>query len=177
MLWVWILNPQFGLMNAILSQLGLPTLGWLTDPDWSKPSLIIMGLWRIGGSMVIYLAALQDIPLSLYEAADLDGAGPLAKTFNVTLPMITPTIFFDLVMGIIGTFQYFTTVYVLTGGQGGPVDSTLFYAMLLYRNAFTYLKMGYASAMAWLLFAFILVVTLAVFQTSGRWVYYQGEGA
>jgi multiple sugar transport system permease protein len=175
MLWVWILNPQFGLLNAMLRSVGLPTLGWLTDPQWSKPSLILMGLWKIGASMVIYLAALQDVPQSLYEAAELDGAGALGKLRHVTLPLITPTIFFDLVMGLIGTFQYFTTVYVISGGDGGPVDSTLFYGLLLYRNAFTYLKMGYASAMAWFLFIFVLIVTMFLFKTSGRWVYYQGD--
>lgn len=173
MLWAWILNPQFGLANAILRFFHMPTLGWLSDPAWSKPSLVLMGMWGIGGSMIIFLAALQDIPQHLYEAAELDGAGTVRKTWHVTIPMLTPTIFFNLVLGVIGAFQSFTTVYVLTGG--GPVDSTLFYALLLYRNAFSYFKMGYASAMAWLLFVFVLAITLIIFKTSGRWVYYEGD--
>jgi multiple sugar transport system permease protein len=175
MLWAWILNPQFGLANMLLRQIGLPTVGWLTDPNWSKPSLVLIGLWGFGASVVIFLAALQDIPEHLYEAADLDGASAAGKIWYVTLPMLTPTIFFNLVLGVIGSFQYFTTAFVLTGGDGRPASSTLFYAMLLYNNAFKYFKMGYASAMAWLLFAFILAITLIIFKTSGRWVYYEGE--
>ncbi|HEU5089803.1 MAG TPA: sugar ABC transporter permease [Roseiflexaceae bacterium] len=175
MLWGWILNPQFGLVNAALRALHLPALGWLSDPAWSKPALIMIGLWGFGGSMVIYLAALQDIPEQLYEAAELDGAGSAAKTWHVTLPMLTPTIFFNLILGLIGTFQYFTTAYVLTGGSGGPAGSTTFYAMLIYNNAFRYFKMGYASALAWILFAFVFVLTATIFKTSGRWVYYAGE--
>jgi multiple sugar transport system permease protein len=177
LLWAWILNPQFGLANGLLRRLGLPTIGWLTDPAWSKPSLAMIGLWGFGASVVIFLAALQDIPQHLYEAAELDGANTPRKVWHVTLPMLTPTIFFNLVLGVIGSFQYFTTAYVLTNGEGGPASSTLFYALLLYRNAFKYFKMGYASAMAWLLFAFILVITLIIFKTSGRWVYYEGENS
>lgn len=175
MLWSWILNPQFGLANALLKALHLPTLGWLTDPTWSKPSLIMIGLWGFGGSMVIFLAALQDVPQHLYESAEIDGANSWQKTWNVTLPMLTPTIFFNLVLGVIGACQYFTTAFVLSGGTGGPASSTFMYSMMLYRNAFAYFKMGYASAMAWLLFAFVLALTLLLFKTSGRWVYYEGE--
>jgi len=176
LLFSWMLNPQFGLINALLKQIGLPTMGWLTDPDLAKPSLVLLGLWGVGGSMVIYLAALQDVPQHLYEAADLDGANALVKTLRITLPMITPTIFFNLVLGTIDAFQSFTFVYVLTDGQGGPLDSTLFYGLLLYRNAFKYLNMGYASAMAWLLATFVIVITYVYFKSSGRWVYYGGEG-
>lgn len=175
LLFSWMLNPQFGLVNALLKQAGLPTVGWLMDPDWSKPSLVLIGLWGIGGSMVIYLAALQDVPQHLYEAAELDGAGALTKTFFITLPMISPAIFFNLVLGTIEVFQSFTFVYVLTNGEGGPLDTTLFYGLLLYRNAFKYLHMGYASAMAWLLALFVLVITLVIFKSSGRWVFYGGE--
>jgi len=174
MLWAWILNPQFGLANAMLKALGLPTVGWLTDPSWSKPSLILINAWAFGGSVVIFLAALQDIPRQLYEAADLDGANAWVRTRYITLPMLTPVIFFNLINGIIGAFQYFTNAYVLTGGQGGPAGSTTFYSLLLYRNAFSYFKMGYASAMAWLLFAAVFVLTLVLFRSSGRWVYYEG---
>jgi multiple sugar transport system permease protein len=175
MLWSWMLNPQFGLVNALLKILHLPTLGWLADPTWAKPSLILIGLWSFGGSMVIFLAALQDIPVHLYEAAEIDGAGTFAKTINVTLPMLSPTIFFNLVLGVIGAFQYFTTAFVLSQGSGGPAGSTMFYALYLYNNAFRYFKMGYASAMAWLLFAFVFLVTGIIFKSSGRWVYYEGE--
>lgn len=174
MLWAWILNPQFGLANAMLKALGLPTIGWLTDPDWSKPSLILINAWAFGGSVVIFLAALQDIPRQLYEAADLDGANAWVRTRYITLPMLTPVIFFNLINGIIGAFQYFTNAYVITGGSGGPAGSTTFYALLLYRNAFSYFKMGYASAMAWILFAAVFVMTLLLFKSSGRWVYYEG---
>jgi len=174
LLWGWILNSQFGLANAFLRSLGLPTVGWFTDPAWSKPALILIGLWSVGGAMVIFLAALQDIPDYLYEAADLDGATALSKTWQITLPMLTPTIFFNLILGMIGAFQYFTTAFVLTGG--GPVSSTLFYSLLLYSNAFSYFKMGYGSAMAWLLVAFIFLLTWIVFKTANRWVYYEGEG-
>ena len=175
LLWAWILNPQFGLANALLKNLGVPQLGWLSDPVWSKPAIVLMGLWAVGGTMVIYLAALQDVSKDLYEAADIDGANAFRKTMSITLPLITPTIFFNLVLGTISTFQAFTLIYVLTQGQGGPLDSTLVYGLLLYRNAFSYLKMGYASAMAWLLFAFIVLVTFVIFKSSGRWVFYQGE--
>jgi multiple sugar transport system permease protein len=175
LLWAWILNPQFGLANAILKSIGLPQLGWLSDPAWSKPALILMSLWSFGSTMVIYLAALQDVPKDLYNSAEIDGANAWHKTFAITIPLITPTIFFNLVLGTISAFQAFTTIYVLTQGNGGPLDSTLVYGLLLYRNAFTYLKMGYASAMAWLLFAFVTLVTAIIFKTSGRWVFYQGD--
>ncbi len=172
-LWIWLLNPNYGLFNSILKGMGLPGVPWLTSPDWSKPSLILMSLWGIGASMVIYLAGLQDIPEHLYEAADLDGANAWQKTRNVTLPMLTPTIFFNLVMSLIGVFSYFTESFIMT--NGGPLDSTLFYMLYLYRNAFMYFKMGYASAMAWILFVIVVSLTLLVFRSSGRWVYYGGS--
>jgi multiple sugar transport system permease protein len=177
MLWSWILNPQFGLVNSLLKRIGLPSIGWLSDPLWAKPSLILIGVWTFGASLVIFLAALQDVPQHLYEAAELDGANTIQKTWHVTIPMLTPTIFFNLVLGMIGAFQYFTTAFVLSQGSGGPAGSTLFYSLLLYRNAFSYFKMGYASAMAWLLFAVVLTITWIIFKTSGRWVYYEGEKA
>lgn len=173
-LWMWILNPQIGLMNKLLGMGGVAGPGWLTDPLWSKPALIMMGIWGVGGSMIIYLAGLQDVPQELYEAADIDGAGGPAKLLHVTLPMLSPVIFFNLVMGIIGTFQYFTQVYVMT--QGGPEDSTLFYSLALFNRAFQDLNFGYASAMAWFLFAITALATALVFKTSARWVYYPGEG-
>lgn len=177
-LWLWVLNPDNGLVNSLLRQ--IPFMadrcpGWLADANWSKPSLVIMSLWAVGGAMVIFLAGLADIPDSLYEVADIDGAGRWAKFRHVTLPMLTPTILFNLVMGLIGAFQYFTQVYVMTGGKGGPLDSTMLYALYLYRNSFHYLRMGYASAMAWLLFLVILAATLLVMVSSKRWVHYHGE--
>lgn len=172
-LWIWILNPQYGLLNSFLAIIGIQGPGWLASPEWSKPALIIMSWWGLGGAVLIYLAGLQDVPQQLYEAAELDGANWFQKTVHITIPMLTPVIFFNLVMGLIGTFQYFTEAYVMT--NGGPVNSTLFYALYLYRNAFVYLKMGYASSMAWLLFILVLTCTLLVFRTSARWVYYGGK--
>ena len=175
-LWLWVLNPESGLINGTLRQLfGVEGPGWIADEHWAKPSLILMSLWATGGAMVIFLAGLADVPPSLYEVAEIDGAGWWAKFWNVTLPMLTPTILFNLVMGLIGAFQYFTQVYVMTGGKGGPVDSTMFYALYLYRNSFYYLRMGYASAMAWMLFVVILAATIGVLISSRRWVYYHGE--
>ncbi|HEO69982.1 MAG TPA: sugar ABC transporter permease [Candidatus Hydrogenedentes bacterium] len=175
-LWLWVLNPESGLINGMLREfLGIDGPGWLANEQWAKPSLILMSLWTTGGAMVIFLAGLADVPHSLYEVAELDGAGRWAKFRNITLPMLTPTILFNLVMGLIIAFQYFTQVYVMTGGKGGPVDSTMFYALYLYRNSFYYLRMGYASAMAWMLFVLILVATIAVLASSRRWVYYQGK--
>lgn len=175
-LWLWVLNPEGGLVNGMLKQfLGLDGPGWLADPGWSKPSLVLMSLWSVGGAMVIFLAGLADVPQELYEVADLDGAGPWRKFLNVTLPMITPTILFNLVMGLINSFQYFTQVFVMTSGKGTPENSTLVYALYLYQNSFMYLKMGYASAMAWMLFLVILASTVAVLISSKRWVHYHGE--
>ena len=175
-LWLWVLNPEGGLVNGMLRQfLGVEGPGWLASETWSKPSLVIMSLWGVGASMVIFLAGLADVPQYLYEVAELDGAGPWSKFRHVTLPMLTPTILFNLVMGLIGSFQYFTQVYVMTGGRGTPVDSTMFYALYLYRNSFHYLRMGYASAMAWLLFIIILIATIGVLVSSKRWVHYHGE--
>ena len=175
-LWLWVLNPESGLINGLLRQvLGIDGPGWIANEHWSKPSLVLMSLWSVGGAMVIFLAGLAEVPQSLYEVADIDGAGCWAKFRHVTLPMLTPTILFNLVMGLIGAFQYFTQVYVMTGGRGGPVDSTMLYALYLYRNSFYYLRMGYASAMAWLLFLVILGATLGVLVSSKRWVHYHGE--
>jgi multiple sugar transport system permease protein len=175
LLWIWIFHPQFGAINNLLKLGGMSGPGWLSDPMWSKPALVIISLWGLGSSVVIYLAALQDVPEQLYEAAAIDGAGPLANMRHITLPMITPTILFNLVLGIISGLQTFTSAFIITKGTGGPVDSTLFYGLLIYRNAFSYLKMGYASAMSWILFLVILTITLIVFKTSGRWVFYGGD--
>jgi multiple sugar transport system permease protein len=145
--------------------------GWLTSPVWSKPALVLMSLWGAGGGMVIFLAALQGVPEELYEVAEIDGAGRWQRFRNVTLPMISPVMFFVTCMGIIGSFQVFTQVYIMTGG--GPSNSTLFYVLYLFNNAFSYFRMGYASAMAWVLFVIILVVTIVQFRLARRWVHYE----
>lgn len=172
-LWLWIFNPEYGLINAGLNLLGLRGPGWLTSPVLAKPALILMGSWTIGGTLVIFLAGLQGVPQQLYEAAMIDGAGAFKRVLHVTLPMLSPVIFFNVIMGVIGGFQIFTQAFIMT--QGGPLDSTLFYALYLYRNAFEYFKMPYASAMAWILFLVVSLATLIIFRTSSRYVYYEGE--
>jgi multiple sugar transport system permease protein len=176
--WLWIFNGQYGVLHSILDFFGVPPIGWLTDPQWTKPSLIFMGLWFGGNTILTYLAGLRDVPASLLESADLDGANALSKTWHITLPMISPVIFYTLVINVIGYFQYFTEAWIMTasrdGAAGGPVNSMLFYAMYLYQSAFQQLKMGYASAQAWILFAIVLVATAILFRTSG-WVYYRSE--
>ncbi len=178
-LWSLIFNPRYGILNWLLSLVGIDGPGWLASPDWAIPALIIMSLWSVGGGMIIYLSGLQSIPTTLYEAAELDGANSWQKLLNITIPLMSPVIFYNLVIGIIGTFQYFTEVYVITAtadtGLGGPLESTLFYNVYLYSNAFRYLNMGYASALAWVLFIIVLILTLLVFRSSALWVYYEGE--
>lgn len=183
-LWKWILLPN-GILNRGLALFGIPTIGWFVDPQWTKPGLVIMGLWWIGGNILIYLAGLKAIPQSLYDAAAIDGASSWAKTRHITLPMLTPTIFFQVVTGIIGTFQIFTTAYILTleGGSiasGGPGGSLLFYVLYLYNRAFgrtgVGFQMGYAAAMSWVLFVIILLVTGIQLCLAKRWVYYETEG-
>ena len=173
LLWGLLFNPRVGVLNWILSLVGIKGPGWLASPQWALPALILMSLWGVGGGMIIYLAGLQGIPTSLYEAAQIDGANRLQQLLKITLPLMSPVIFYNLVTGIIGTFQYFTDAYVLTGG--GPVDATLFYNLYLYKQAFTYRNMGYASALAWVLFLIVLAFTLLVFRSSDLWVYYEGE--
>lgn len=175
LLWVRIFNPRIGLLNPFLAQFGIKGPGWLQDPDWAIPSLVIMSLWSVGGTMIIYLSGLQGVPTSLYDAAKVDGASRLQTFFHVTLPMMSPVIFYNLVMGLISTFQYFTVAYTATNGTGSPVHSTLFYNLYLYQNAFRYTEMGYASAMAWVLLVIVLVLTLLVFRSSAVWVYYEGQ--
>ena len=172
---LWVFNAQFGIVNNLLWQLfRINGPGWLASPIWSKPTVILLSLWTVGQAVIIYLAGLQDVPQSLYDAAEVDGANALQKTWHVTIPMITPVIFFNLIMGMIGSLQYFTIAYVITGGDGRPGQSLFFYAMYLYRNAFHFFKMGTACAQAWILFIVVLVGTLLVFRTSARWVYYGG---
>ena len=171
--WMWILHPDVGLLNTLLGYVGIEGPRWLADPDWALPALLLMSLWGMGRAMVIYLASLQGIPQQLYEAAAIDGAGTWHSFSRVTLPLLTPTIFFNLVLSIISTFQTFTSAFVAT--DGGPLDATLFYVLYLFRQAFQFFNMGYASAMAWILFLVILALTLIIVRSSGRWVHYEGE--
>lgn len=175
MLWIWLFNPDFGLLNQMLHAAHLPGSTWIYDQSSSVPSLILMTSWGFGNSAVIFLAGLQGVPRHLYEAVDVDGGGPWQKFRYVTLPMMTPTIFFNLVLVVIGSFQVFVQAAVMT--QGGPNNSTLFYVYYIYRTAFTNSEMGYACALAWVLFLGILVVTGVLFRTSRRWVYYELGGA
>jgi multiple sugar transport system permease protein len=172
-LWLWLLNPDYGLVNAVLKLLNLPTSRFLAEPDTALASLILMSLWGVGGGMVIYLAGLQGIPESLYEAAKIDGANELQLFGFITIPMMTPTIFFNLVMGLIGALQVFTQAFVMTGG--GPLHSTYFYGLMIYERAFKFFQMGMASAMSWLLAIAIMLLTLVVFRSSSLWVFYETE--
>lgn len=172
LLWQWLLDPNFGLINTMLGNLGIEGPGWLQDKHWSKPSLILMNVWAVGGGMIIYLAGLQGISRDLYEAATVDGAGRIKQFWRITMPMLSPTIFFNLIMGVLGGFQVFLQAYIMTGG--GPDNSTMFYALYLYNKAFKDLQMGYASAMAWILLLITLLFTLIILRTSKSWVYYEG---
>lgn len=171
--WSWLLNPEWGLVNWLLGSVGLPTPNWLADRETALLSLVLLNLWTIGGTMVIFLAGLQNIPEELYEAGRIDGANGLQLLFKITLPMLSPTIFFNFVMGMIGSFQYFLEPFVMT--QGGPFFSTYVYNLNLYEKAFEWFQMGQAASMAWLMFAIILVLTLLVFRTSNALVYYEVE--
>ncbi len=174
MLWLWLFNAKLGLINVALRALGIADPpGWLVDARWAMPSLIVMSFWSIGNMVVIYLAGLQDVPRHLYEAAQIDGASPARQIWHVTLPSLSPVIFFNLIIGIIGTLQVFATPFILT--QGGPARSTYFFTMYLYNNAFSYLKMGYASAMAWVQLLIVLVLTALAAWSSKHWVHYQGR--
>jgi ABC-type sugar transport system permease subunit/ABC-type glycerol-3-phosphate transport system substrate-binding protein len=172
-LWIWMFEPNRGLLNTALGLFGIMGPKWLLDEMWAKPALIIMGLWSAGGGLVIWLGGLKSIPESLYEAAAIDGAGPIRRFFSVTLPMLSPYIFFNMIMGFIATFQIFDQAYVMT--DGGPVNSTLFYAYKIFNEAFRFFRMGYASALAWVLFVLVLVLTLLQLRYSKRWVHYQGD--
>jgi multiple sugar transport system permease protein len=172
MVWLWMYNPSYGLVNATLTALGMQVIPWLGAPSLAKVSLIIINIWTQGGAIVIFLAALQDVPRELYDAAKVDGANALARFLNVTIPMCTPSVLFVLITGIIFAFQYFTIPWVMT--QGGPMQSTEVYGIYLYRNAFAFFKMGYASALAWVLFVVIVTSTFVMFRSSARWVYYGG---
>ncbi|HDL77725.1 MAG TPA: sugar ABC transporter permease [Lentisphaerae bacterium] len=174
MIWLWILNGKYGILNYLLGLVGIQGPDWLADEKWTKPSLILMSIWGVGGSMVIYLAALQDVPRELYESALIDGANAWHKFIHITVPMISPVIYFNLIMGIIGALQVFAQPYIMFGG-GGPNRSALFYAVYLYQNAFDYYEMGFASAMAWVLFIIIFFLTWVATKTTRKHIYYAGE--
>lgn len=179
MLWPWILNPEYGVINTLWratigAAFGIDPPNWLQSEAWSKPSYVLIGLWGAGGGMILWLAGLQGIPQHLYEAAEIDGATAWHRLRHVTLPMLTPYIFFNLIMGTIGSLQRFTDVYVISGPSGGPVDSTMVPVLLLFNNAFQYFKMGYASALAWVLFVIVLALTLVQLWGGRHWVHYEG---
>ena len=177
-LWLWVFNPEIGLLNSVLRHCGIEGPLWLQSEPWAKPALVIMSLWGVRGSMIVFLAALQGVPPELQEAAQLDGAGPVRRFFSITLPMISPALFFSLVIGLIGSFQVFTQAYVMTGTaqpgtEGGPNNATLFIVLYLYKKAFQDFNMGYASAIAWILFFLILAFTLVQKRLAQSWVYYE----
>jgi multiple sugar transport system permease protein len=173
LLWLWLFNPEFGLLNWFLSWFGIEKVRWLTDPDLAKPSLVLMSIWGAGANMLIFLAGLQGIPTELYEAATIDGTNPAGRLRHITLPMMSPTLFFVLITDTIYSFQVFTNAYVMT--KGGPANSTLMYVLYLYNLAFKQYRMGFASALAWIFFLIILVLTVLVFRSSALWVYYETE--
>jgi multiple sugar transport system permease protein len=172
-LWRWLLQPQVGLVNFMLSKVGIDGPGWLTDRAWAIPSLILIGLWASvgGGRMIIFLAGLQGVPKELHESAQIDGANAIQRFFRITLPMISPVILFNLILGVIGSFSVFSVAYIAT--EGGPNYGTWFYMLHLYHNAFSYFLMGYASALAWIFFLLIFVLSFIQIKLSNRWVYYE----
>jgi len=174
-LWFWILNPEIGLANSLLRMLGLPPLQWIYDPEQAKPTFVLMSMWGVGNTMIVFLAGLQSIPVSLYEVAEIDGASWWQRFRNITLPMLSPVILFNLIIGIIASFQVFTNAFLLT--NGGPQNATLFTVLYIYRLGFEQANMGAASALAWLLFLIILVFSLIQLRLSRSWVYYEGGEA
>ena len=171
-LWRQIFGKE-GVVNQVLALFGIVGPSWISPPQFALNTLIILHIWQFGASMLIFLAGLKQIPQDLYDAAAVDGAGPMSKFFRITVPMLTPVIFFNLIMGIIGAFKAFTSAYVVSGGSGGPLDSTLFYTLYLYKKGFTDFEMGYASAMAWVLLLIIAACTALVFRSSRLWVHYE----
>ena len=173
MLWIWVFNGEFGIVNYLLGIVGVEGPNWFFDKTWVMPAFILMSLWGVGGSMIIFLAGLQGVPQELYDAAEVDGAGRLRQFQHVTWPLLTPVIFFNLIIGIIASFQTFTNSYVIT--EGGPANATLFYVLYLYNNGFKFFRMGKAATMAWILFVIILALTIMVLRSSRIWVFYETE--
>lgn len=172
LLWRQLFGGE-GLVNQFLAKFGIEGTNWISTPDTAIYTLIILAVWQFGAPMIIFLAGLKGIPIELYEAANIDGAGKVRQFFSITMPMLTPIILFNLIMQIIHAFQAFTPAYIISGGEGGPLDSTLFYTLYLYQKAFSHFQMGYASAMAWVLLIIIAIVTALIFATSKKWVFYQ----
>ena len=176
LLWMQLLEPGTGMVNTVLSWFGIAGPNWLFDPNWTKPSLILMKLWSVGGSMLLYLASMQGVSKSLYEAAEMDGASRWKQFIHITIPMITPVIFFDIVTSLIGGFQIFQEAYVMSSnGDGGPVNSMLFYNLYMWKKAFETFDMGYAMAMSWILFIIVFIITIFNLKMAPRWVHYEGE--
>jgi multiple sugar transport system permease protein len=178
-LWQWLLNPKFGPINNFIELFGIDGPSWFNDPKWALWGLVLMSGWNVGGEMLIFLAGLKGIPQHLYEAAEIDGAGRVSRFFNITIPMLSSAIFFNFVMSVIGSFQTFDAAFVIStaraGDIGSPLKSTLFYLLHLYQQGFEFLNMGYATALAWVLFVIILVLTLIILRSSALWVYYEAE--
>lgn len=179
-LWRWLLNSQYGYVNQLVGALGIYQPLWQEDPFWTKPALLMIGFWMVGGTTIIYLAALKEVPRSYYEAAEIDGASWWSKFWNITWPAISPVTLFQLVIGVIGSLQYFTQAYLfaqqrMNDASGGPKDSLLMYGMYVFQNAFSYLDMGFASALAWILFLISLLMTAAILGLANRWVHYEGD--
>ncbi|MCM3712269.1 carbohydrate ABC transporter permease [Sporosarcina luteola] len=175
LLWMQLLDPGTGLVNTALGWFGIPGPNWLFDPDWTKPALIFMKMWSVGGGMLLYLASMQGVSKSLYEAAKIDGASSWQQFRFITIPMITPVIFFDIVTSLIGGFQIFQEAYVMSNGEGGPVNSMLFYNLYMWKKAFESFDMGYAMAMSWILFIIVFLITIINLKLAPRWVHYEGE--
>jgi ABC-type sugar transport system permease subunit len=179
-LWLWLFNPSFGIVNDLLTDVHVVGPGWMFSTLWAKPTYVLLGIWGSGAPMVVYLAALQGVPQEMYEVAHIEGANAWQRVRYVMLPMISPAILFNVVLALVACMQYFTQAYVMgqggpNGQPGGPDNSTLFYSLYLYRQAFQELHLGYASAMAWILFVIVLIITLLLFRSSSRWVYYAGR--
>lgn len=170
-LWMWLLDYDFGVLNVVLREVGLPRINWLGSETMAKPSIILMGLWQIGAIMMIFLAGLRSIPEHLYEAADIDGATSVQKLLHITIPMLSPVIFFNLILDVINSFQVFTAAFIAT--NGGPLNATLFYVLYIYRQSFSYLHLGYGAAMATILFLIVMVFTALIFHSERHWVFYE----
>lgn len=179
LLFKWMLAPDMGIINRFLALFGIDGPAWLLDPAWVKPALILMSLWTVGANITLLMAGMKSTPVELYEAAALDGAGPFKQYYRITLPLLTPVIFFNLIIGLIGALQVFTQIYIMTGSggatMGGPNNASMMIVPYLFNNGFRFYKMGYASAIAWVLFLLILLFTLLVFRSSSAWVYYETE--
>jgi multiple sugar transport system permease protein len=175
LLWMQLLEPGSGMVNTVLAWFGIAGPNWLFDPTWTKPALIFMKLWGVGGGMLLYLASMQGVSQSLYDAAGIDGAGRWKQFRYITIPMITPVIFFDMVTSLIGGFQIFQEAYVMSNGEGGHVNSMLFYNLYMWKKAFESFDMGYAMAMSWVLFVIVFIITIINLKLAPRWVHYEGE--